>query len=132
MEQMQETKISVQEAAGMTRRQYNHYVFTVYALAKKAARVGAIEEGRLNKALGIVMSRHYQTSTGEDYEATPRSCTCKDWEYRSASKRQTKNGMRYTGACKHMIAAMMEIRIAEMIENDTLAGLFGQNVQIAH
>lgn len=78
-------------------------IFTAYnkarAAARKAGDVKKIE--RLNKALGILLSKSYYTGDKVDYQPTYYSCSCKDWQFRHAARRD------YHGPCKHMLAESM-------------------------
>lgn len=68
-------------------------IFTVYNFARHAARLGKLDQGRVNRALGLVLSgerRPYLTSVA--------GCTCPD----------SRNHV-----CKHRIAKMIEYRIQE-------------------
>jgi hypothetical protein len=77
--------------------------FSVYNQMRSAAR----REGntkqieRLNKALGILLSKEYYAGERLAYIPTVDSCGCRDWEFRYSSKRA------YAGACKHMLAEVM-------------------------
>ncbi|MBI5955148.1 MAG: hypothetical protein HY865_26120 [Chloroflexi bacterium] len=78
-------------------------IFTVYnqmrAAARREGNTKQIE--RLNKALGILLSKEYYAGERLAYIPTKDSCGCKDWEFRFSSKRA------YTGGCKHMLAEVM-------------------------
>ena len=84
-------------------------IFTVYNQMRTAAR----REGntkqieRLNKALGILMSKEYYAGERLAYIPTADSCGCKDWEFRHSAKRA------YVSGCKHMLAeSMMQSALA--------------------
>ena len=85
------------------KRLYLSQIFKAYNQARTHARRGGdlkrIE--RINKALGILLSSNYYQNEKENYQPSTSSCTCKDWEFRHAAKRQ------YTGGCKHMLAESM-------------------------
>lgn len=78
-------------------------IFTAYNKARAAARkVGDIKKiERLNKALGILLSKSYYSGEKADYQPTYFSCGCKDWQFRHAARRD------YHGPCKHMLAESM-------------------------
>jgi hypothetical protein len=88
-------------------------IISVYNWAKRVARAGMIDEQRLNRALGIVLSNDYHT--GDDvnwraaYGTTTRFCDCPDSKVRKA-------------ICKHRLAAMIEQRVREMQDNNLEAG----------
>jgi hypothetical protein len=88
-------------------------IFTAYnkarASARKAGNVKQIE--RLNKALGILLSKSYYEGEKATYQPTYFTCGCKDWQYRHAAKRA------YTGGCKHMLAESLLLAIAERRAN---------------
>ena len=82
------------------RRSYLSQLFTAYNKAKASARRSGETKlvDRLNKALGILMSRGYYSGEKATYQPSTFSCGCQDWKFRNAARRQ------YTGACKHMLA----------------------------
>ncbi len=73
-------------------------LFTIYNRARAAARRGALDPDRVNKALGICQANDYYRE--KEYLTSVTSCTCPDHQYRSA-------------ICKHMIGKMIEIRVSE-------------------
>jgi hypothetical protein len=83
------------------KRLFLSQIFKAYNQTKASAlRAGDLKRvDRLNKALGILLSSNYYQDQKAAYQPSSTSCTCKDWEFRHASKRQ------YTGPCKHMLAA---------------------------
>lgn len=84
-------------------------IFTAYnkarAIARRAGDVKQIE--RLNKALGILMSKDYYQAEKAEYQSTYFTCGCKDWQYRRAARRA------YVGPCKHMLAESLLQAILE-------------------
>lgn len=78
-------------------------IFTVYnqmrAAARREGNLKLIE--RLNKAVGILLSKEYYQGERLAYIPTAHSCGCRDWEFRNTAKRA------YTGGCKHMLAELM-------------------------
>jgi hypothetical protein len=72
-------------------------IFTAYnkarAQARKAGDVKRIE--RLNKALGILLSKDYYAGEKSTYQPTTHTCNCNDMKYRHAARRG------YAGVCKH-------------------------------
>lgn len=84
-------------------------IFKAYNAVKKEIKAKSANPdkaiARLNKALGILQSKSYYTGERSEYQPTISGCGCKDWEYRFAAKRG------YTGACKHMIAEYMILKI---------------------
>jgi hypothetical protein len=82
------------------KRNFLSKVFTAYNRAKADARRhgnGKLIE-RLNRALGILLSKDYYQHEQAAYSPSACSCGCKDWQYRHAFKRA------YEGPCKHMLA----------------------------
>jgi len=83
-----------------TTRPTKSEIFTAYnkarAIARRAGDVKQIE--RLNKALGILLSKSYYQDEKAAYAPTYFTCGCKDWQYHRAARRA------YTGPCKHMLA----------------------------
>ena len=73
-------------------------LFTVYNRARGAAHRGALDTGRVNRALGIAQSKVYRGR--EPYVTTLAQCTCPDYQYRHA-------------ICKHMIALFLKTRIEQ-------------------
>ena len=71
-----------------------------------------IDLGRFYKAFGLLVRKNQEL----EYYATPKGCSCPDWEFRYARHRKDINGRYYTGACKHMIAARMIEKILERRE----------------
>ena len=84
-------------------------IFTAYNKARAAARKAGNnpkEIERLNKALGILQSKDYYTSTDRDlYMPSPAACGCKDWQFHTSAKRG------YAGECKHMKAEQLAAAI---------------------
>ena len=82
-------------------------IFTAYnkarAVARRAGDTKQIE--RLNKALGILLSKAYYTAEKAEYNPTHFTCGCKDWQYHRAVRRA------YTGPCKHMLAESLLLDI---------------------
>ena len=78
-------------------------IFTAYNKLRAALKRSGNEKAlqRLNKALGILQSKNYYEGEKANYHPTFESCGCKDWQYRFNKRR------RYTGPCKHMLAAQM-------------------------
>lgn len=78
-------------------------IFTVYnkmrAAARREGNLKLIE--RLNKAVGILLSKDYYQGERLAYIPTAQSCGCRDWEFRNTAKRA------YAGGCKHMLAEVM-------------------------
>ena len=72
-------------------------IFTTYNKARKAARQGKIDGKRLNRALGILLSKSYP----HQYNTTIRTCDCPD------SRRHPQI------VCKHRLAKMVLYRINE-------------------
>ena len=72
-------------------------LFTVYNHARHAARQGKIDGKRLNRALGILLSKSYP----HQYNTTIRTCDCPD------SRRHPEI------ACKHRIALWIKVRISQ-------------------
>jgi hypothetical protein len=69
-------------------------IFSIYNKARKAPREGKLDEGAVNRALGVIQRK------GESkYITTIRSCNCDARKYNSSKP------------CKHMIAKMMQTRI---------------------
>jgi hypothetical protein len=103
-----------------TNRATKSEIFTAYnkarAAARKAGDTKKIE--RLNKALGILLSKSYYTNEKADYMPTYFSCGCKDWQYRHAARRD------YHGPCKHMLAETLLRDIAEYRAMHTLPAAF--------
>lgn len=64
-------------------------LFTNYNAAKSLARQGILDEGRVNRALGVAQSKD-----ANPYHTTSHGCTCKDRAFRGIT-------------CKHMIAAAL-------------------------
>ncbi len=82
-------------------------IFTVYNLARHAARkagdVKRIE--RLDKALGILLSKNYYTTNKAGYQPSTNSCGCNDMKFRHAARRG------YSGVCKHVEAERLLLAI---------------------
>ena len=82
-------------------------IFTAYnqarAAARKAGETKRIE--RLNKALGILLSRDYYQADKADYAPNTMTCGCKDFQYRHAARRD------YHGVCKHVEAERLFLAI---------------------
>jgi len=79
-----------------TRKAQLSLAFTVYNKARTAARQGRIDEKRLNRALGLVLSGKQRP-----YNTTLHSCDCPD--YRRTGK-----------PCKHIIRGWIEQRMGEL------------------
>jgi hypothetical protein len=77
-------------------------LFTQYNKARKAAREGKLDPKAVNKALGLC-----QSSQERPYFTTTKSCNCPAFVY--------GNGK----ACKHMVAKMLKVRIAQAEQNVT-------------
>lgn len=77
-------------------------VFTQYNKANGAVKNGKLEQGRVNRALGIVQTK------AEDirYTTTIGTCTCPDSIYRP------------TQTCKHRVALMIDQRVLEQQDAD--------------
>jgi hypothetical protein len=74
-------------------------IFTQYNKARSAARQGKLDPKRVDRALGVV-----QRKAQSEYITTTRGCSCEDHS-------------RHPGiACKHMIAKMIEIKVAHTHE----------------
>jgi hypothetical protein len=69
-------------------------IMTVYNHARKAARLGKLDEKRLNRALGVLMSK-----TPRPYHTTIYSCDCPDHQRHPEI------------TCKHMLAAAIVYRV---------------------
>jgi hypothetical protein len=69
-----------------------------YNRAKAAARRGQLEEGRVNRALGLCLRANYKPP--EEYHTSIHSCDCPDELARAL-------------VCKHRIWAMIWQRVAE-------------------
>lgn len=82
-------------------------IFTVYNKARAQARkVGDSKRiERLNKALGILLSKDYYTGEKADYQPTTHACGCNDMKYRHAARRG------YAGVCKHAEAERLLLAI---------------------
>jgi hypothetical protein len=95
-------------------------IFTVYNIARAAARKAGDTKkiDRLNKALGILLSKSYYEGEKAEYQPTYFSCGCKDWQYRNAARRD------YHGACKHMLAELLLQAIGEYRANHTIPARF--------
>lgn len=73
-------------------------VFRSYNVMRAAARRGFIDEGRLNRALGIVLSKS-ELNHIVRYHTTPESCECPDFRYRVRRK---------GGNCKGQLALALK------------------------
>lgn len=71
-------------------------LFSMYNKARAAAKHGKLEAGRVNRALGILQTKDYISK----YHTTIKSCDCEDHK-------------RHQVPCKHMVALMIERRIAQ-------------------
>ena len=70
-------------------------IFSIYNKMRSLVRSGIFEAGRLNRALGLMISQSITGShVGDEYVATRSTCTCPDSTYRHSK-------------CKHMIAVNM-------------------------
>ena len=65
-------------------------IFSRYNLARGLVRAGTLDAGRLNRALGVALSKEPRP-----YRTTSDSCTCEDAKY----------GHRHV--CKHMLAKFL-------------------------
>jgi len=74
-------------------------LFAVYNRARRAARQGRLDRGRLDRALGLAM-RKDQTAR---YCTDVRACSCPDAAYRLR-----------VSPCKHRIAVMLEVRALQL------------------
>lgn len=74
-------------------------LFAIYNKARKAARQGKLDLGRLNRALGILQSYEGPARMAR-YQARISACACPD----------AKRGQ----ICKHRISAMIIRRAAEL------------------
>lgn len=99
-----------------TARPTKSEIFTAYNIARAAARRAGDTKKieRLNKALGILMSKNYYTAAQADYAPTFFQCGCKDWQYHRAARRA------YTGPCKHMLAESLMLEILARRDAHTL------------
>lgn len=92
-----------------TRKEFMSALFREYnrlrAIARKDPQI--IEEGRLNKALGIMQSKKYWEEMMQKYEPTELQCGCKDEEYHYRKHRRPNKGGTYAGPCKHRIAVQI-------------------------
>lgn len=95
-----------------TTRPTKSEIFTAYNIARAQARRehDSKKIERLNKALGILMSKSYYDSEKAEYQPSHFTCGCKDWEFRHSAKRA------YNGPCKHMLAESLILSIAERRE----------------
>ncbi len=92
-------------------------IFTAYNHARAAARKAGNDPKqieRLNKALGILLSKSYYQGERAEYEPSIMGCGCKDWQYKHAARRA------YRGPCKHMEAERMLVAIQERRAAHTL------------
>lgn len=69
-------------------------LFTAYNKARRAARSGKLDIGRVNRALGVA-----QAKRARPYQTTVKGCDCPDG--------------RRGNVCKHRIAAMLQVRAAQ-------------------
>jgi hypothetical protein len=99
-----------------TARPTKSEVFTVYNKARAAARkAGDLKKiERLNKALGILLSKSYYQDEKAAYSPTFYTCGCKDWQFKNAARRA------YTGPCKHMLAELLMLDILARRDAHTL------------
>ena len=72
-------------------------IFTTYNKARKAVRQGKIDSKRLNRALGILLSKSYP----HQYNTTIKTCDCPD------SRRHPEI------TCKHRLAVMIQVRMSQ-------------------
>lgn len=98
-----------------TARPTKSEIFTAYnkarAIARRAGDTKQIE--RLNKALGILLSKSYYQAEKAEYQPTHFTCGCKDWQFKYARRRA------YTGPCKHMLVESLLLDIADRREAHT-------------
>ena len=71
-------------------------LFTTYNKARKAAHQGKIDGARLNRTLGILLSKSYP----HQYNTTIRTCDCPDFH-------------RTGKPCKHIIAGWIKVRMSQ-------------------
>jgi hypothetical protein len=90
-------------------------IFTAYNKARAVARrAGDTKQiDRLNKALGILLSKSYYGAEKAEYQPTHYTCGCKDWQFKYARRRA------YTGPCKHMLAEALLMDIQDRREAHT-------------
>lgn len=74
-------------------------IFAVYNKARAAARTGALDLARVNRALGYLQSGEAQQAW-EKYHTTTKACDCPDHTYRHQT-------------CKHIISLMIWKRIEQ-------------------
>lgn len=92
-------------------------IFTAYNHARAAVRKAGNDPKqveRLNKALGILLSKSYYEGEKAEYAPSIMGCGCKDWQYKHAARRA------YHGPCKHMEAERMLLAIQERRVDHTL------------
>lgn len=82
-------------------------IFTAYnkarAMARRDGDAKRIE--RINKALGILLSKNYYNGEKSNYSPSINSCSCNDMKYRHATRRN------YHGVCKHVEAERLLLTI---------------------
>jgi hypothetical protein len=74
-------------------------IFTQYNKARSAAKAGKLDAKRVDRALGVA-----QLKVQPEYLTTTKSCSCEDHSRHPAI------------ACKHMIAKMIEVKVARTHE----------------
>lgn len=74
-------------------------IFTQYNKARSAARLGKLDPKRVDRALGVA-----QLKVQPEYLTTTKSCSCEDHSRHPSI------------ACKHMIAKMIEVKVARTHE----------------
>lgn len=89
------------------------YIFRAYNYARKVANSSnKIEIGRLNRALGLVLSGRI-FARAKLYGTTTKQCHCRD--------RQPGRYQETGRLCKHMLALMIVTRMREYMEADGLS-----------
>lgn len=83
----------------------------IFQQYNRAKQVKLFEQGRVNRALGIVLSSQY-VDTIQKYGTTVSRCNCPDAMYRDVF-------------CKHRIAFMINYRVWENIQLMIERELFG-------
>jgi predicted nucleic acid-binding Zn finger protein len=74
----------------------NASIFTVYNGARALVRAGRLDASRVNKALGLALTRERERISY--YNTTADHCTCPDYMYRQGPKAKP---------CYHMLAAAL-------------------------
>ena len=83
---------------------YKQEVFRQYNRAKVAARRGQLDPKRLNRALGLLLSRRFYSKIRE-YGTTYNSCGCPDAANRNHF-------------CKHRLAVIMAQRATQYVQSE--------------